>query len=130
MPYKDPALHFRSVAKCAERAKAKVFLLLGNQCSHCLCSDQRVLQIDHVDQYKGQRKASARSGTGLYYALLNGKVKHSDCQLLCSNCNLIKRLENGEHQISKTNPSKARYSRMAFGWNRPRETNQSDYATA
>lgn len=127
MPYSDPALHFRSVVICAERAKARVFLLLGNECWRCRCSDSRVLQIDHVRQYSGVRKASHRSGTGLYYAILNGKVSVSECQLLCANCNVIKRIVMGEHQRSKRNPTKDRYSRYVFV--RPGTLGESDSAT-
>jgi|SRR5208282_3369093 len=130
MPYKDPALHFRSVVICAERTKAKVFLLLGNCCARCGYNDPRALQIDHVKQYIGKRKASKRSGTGLLYAILNGKVPFTECQILCANCNVIKRLEDGEHQKSKHNPNKERYSRMSFADARFTKAHQSNAEAA
>src|SRR5712691_11859895 len=97
MPHKNRELHYRAVVIARERAKARVFLLLGAACA-CGYSDQRALQIDHLHGYRGIRKHSFRSGTGLIYAILNGNVPLKDVGLLCANCNTIKRIERGEHQ--------------------------------
>jgi ribosomal protein L37E len=81
-----------------ERAKRKAFEKLGNVCACCGFGDWRAFQLDHKNRYKGPRWHSFRSGMGLIYALLSGKVPWEEIQLLCANCNAIKRYENKEHR--------------------------------
>lgn len=67
---------------------------LGGQCSNtaCGCSDTRVLQIDH----KRSNGASERKNLtrGAFYKRVKEHPK--DYQLLCANCNWIKRIEQNE----------------------------------
>lgn len=80
----------------------EVIQLLGGKCSNpnCLvpnrCSDIRCLQIDHVngDGYKER----ISKGAEMYYKHILKQIKtgSKDYQLLCANCNWIKRFENGE----------------------------------
>jgi hypothetical protein len=75
-----------------DKMKEAVYNKLGNVCSRCGFSDKRALQIDHV--YGGGIKAGGNRGTYYYKEILednNGKY-----QILCANCNWIKRAENGE----------------------------------
>lgn len=83
---------------CAERKEA-AFALFGSICCKCGFSDIRALQIDHVEQFKGTRQDRAKKGEmgeKLYARLLKGSATITDYQLLCANCNWIKRHENGE----------------------------------
>lgn len=79
-----------------DRFKLRVYEKLGSVCSKCGFSDIRAIQIDHVNgggskelskltwaQYMKKVEKSADEGTGEY-------------QLLCANCNWIKRQENNE----------------------------------
>ena len=73
---------------------------LGAKCVKCGFSDKRALQIDHI---KGggnkERKEKRFLGHGKNYfryvleSFLKGENKY---QLLCANCNWIKRFENNE----------------------------------
>lgn len=88
-------------AKVAARQrfwKAQLFELLGDKCKRCGFTDVRALQIDHIDG-KGtqQRKAfPTRSTTSYYRLFVLSEELRSTVQLLCANCNWIKRHENDE----------------------------------
>lgn len=82
----------------SKRKKRKEILkILGNKCIRCGFSDKRALQIDHVN---GGGCKELRSKNQLVYCrqvlkeLEAGSKKY---QLLCANCNWIKRAENKEH---------------------------------
>ena len=77
------------------RQRKKVLDLLGNKCKRCGFSDKRALQIDHIN---GGGLKETKSFTKMYTKyiveeLLCGSKKY---QLLCANCNWIKRAENKE----------------------------------
>jgi len=113
MPYKDPAkkaayMKWYNRTKRAgykwkgkdEWAKARrdklrneVIAHFGGACNKCGFSDRRALQIDHVHGggTKHVRKVSYRTRYTEALADTTGKY-----QLLCANCNWIKRAENNE----------------------------------
>lgn len=83
---------------------------LGNRCSnqHCKwinedgttgCTDQRCLQIDHVngDGHKERKKFKNCGRYGFYLKVL--KDRKGNYQLLCANCNWIKRYINKEFSV-------------------------------
>lgn len=72
------------------RVRAAAIALLGGKCVRCGFSDARALQLDHIH---GAGIRDRRSTTTRYRAVLKGST---DFQLLCANCNWIKRCENGE----------------------------------
>ena len=82
----------------AQKYKLEIFGLLGNKCCKCGFSDLRILQIDHVNGggYK-ERKGLNYSSRNLYRFILT-KIKQGskDYQLMCPNCNWIKKVENNE----------------------------------
>lgn len=67
---------------------------LGNKCVKCGFSDIRALQIDHING-GGCYDMRNRSRKNLYRFILNNDVT-GIFQLLCANCNWIKRYENDE----------------------------------
>lgn len=77
----------------------KAIILLGSKCANPYnlphpdwCNDPRCLQIDHING--GGRKEKEKLGTnGMYKRVLSHP---EDYQLLCSNCNWLKRWENKE----------------------------------
>lgn len=76
---------------------------LGGCCVRCGFSDIRALQIDHVNG--GGTREKRNGGTyqmyrRLYRMVLNNEVIR-DYQVLCANCNWIKRHENHEVATSK-----------------------------
>lgn len=83
----------RAVREHVARLRAKVFKKLGNKCVKCGFTDKRALQIDHIfgGGYKENRGHSV--STNLKRVLRYGKKRY---QILCANCNWIKRHERKE----------------------------------
>jgi hypothetical protein len=80
--------------------KRKVFVKLGNKCMNPynlahgdFLNDIRCLQIDHVHGHGTKERKKHSSSKFLAKVLADTKGNY---QLLCSNCNWIKRFENGE----------------------------------
>lgn len=81
-----------------KRYRMMAISYLGGICARCGFSDIRALQIDHVAGNGADERREI--GNGVRY--LKKVIKSSgDYQVLCANCNLIKRLINGEHRKSK-----------------------------
>jgi len=70
-----------------------VLKALGNKCVRCGFSDWRALQIDHV--HGGGLKELRSCNTKKYYEKVIKDIE-GNYQLLCSNCNQIKKHENNE----------------------------------
>ena len=84
---------------------------LGGKCKVCGIKDQRVLQIDHING-KGQAERARGIGYVGIYRKIRDQPLETVCttyQLLCANCNWIKRFERHEHNqfdiTTITNPS-------------------------
>jgi len=71
-----------------------VFVLGGYHCVRCGNTDERVLQIDHIFG-NGKEMPLTKSGIIDYY-LENPGIASDELQILCANCNWIKRAENRE----------------------------------
>ena len=77
------------------RMKKAIHALLGGKCSRCGFEDSRALQIDHIN---GGGVAEIKTIKGNYLRLVLQSVSKGEnkYQLLCANCNWIKRVENNE----------------------------------
>lgn len=95
----------RAWCKGCERRKAqekiydlrqKVYHKLGDSCQRCGFADQRALQIDHVRGGGNKEHAEIKNNK----VFLNKVLADSEgtYQILCANCNWIKRHENKEVQ--------------------------------
>jgi len=84
--------------KYNEDIKTKCFDLLGGKCVQCGFSDYRALNVDHINRRQAWEKKK-RGGADIYLRILKGKRSTNDLQLLCCNCNWIKKHEN--HEVSK-----------------------------
>ncbi len=73
--------------------RSKVLSILGGKCARCGFDDPRALQIDHIDGggVKNIREVHMRTR---YLRIIRGFT--AGLQVLCANCNWIKRAENGE----------------------------------
>jgi hypothetical protein len=88
--------------KILESRKAEIFTLLGGQCANPFgqhkepYTDIRALQIDHVNG-NGKKDIGSKCRTTYYRKVLE-QIKNGskDYQLLCANCNWIKRITNNE----------------------------------
>ena len=77
------------------RRRVEAQLVLGGKCARCgFGDDYRVLQIDHING-GGSIARRSRGSKAALRDVLNGSTK--DYQLLCANCNVIKRHEMGEN---------------------------------
>ena len=85
--------------------KDQVYVKLGNKCSNPACQwlnpdgsrgckDRRCLQIDHV--FGGGTKENKRNRGNSYLRKVLEDIE-GRYQLLCANCNWIKRTVNGEY---------------------------------
>lgn len=88
--------------------RMKLIRLLGGKCSNpdCLvtggCTDTRCLQFDHVNGHgiKNRKQNGGYNGMISYYLKYPNMAK-GVLQLLCANCNWIKKHENGENPNMK-----------------------------
>jgi len=95
----------KSWMKSFLKLKNEIFDLLGGKCNNPNCavpnsmSDRRCLQIDHI---KGggikEMKRFKCYYSYLRHVLNQIKAGSRDYQLLCANCNWIKRYEHGENK--------------------------------
>lgn len=72
------------------KIRAKVIEFMGGVCCKCGFDDPRALQIDHI-MGNGNKDRAKTNWYSRYKKILNGEDK--SCQLLCANCNWIKRAE-------------------------------------
>lgn len=84
-----------------KRRKARLVQLMGGCCVRCGFTDLRALQIDHVNgggcqQFKDFPGGLSRSA---YFTIVEKSflAKENEYQVLCANCNWIKRHENREY---------------------------------
>lgn len=80
------------------RMKKAIIELLGGKCAQCGFADFRALQIDHR---AGQGHSDIKGGGTAYYdrvlKLITANPGQVVYQLLCANCNWIKRAEQDEN---------------------------------
>ena len=81
------------------RTRLKLLHFLGDECAHCGFSDLRALQVDHVSGGGNtERRVAAPHSGGLNASGLWKLVRENpeNYQLLCANCNWVKRVEKNE----------------------------------
>ena len=87
-------------AKRYKKYKDKLFEILGGKkCKICGFNDERALQFDHING--GGTTEFRKYGNGI--SMLSRHLKdpnvRNKLQVLCSNCNWIKRVENKEVKL-------------------------------
>jgi len=92
--YENRGRNLRNSKMYRMRYRKKIQNLLGNKCIVCGENDWRILEIDHVnnDGYK-ERKEIGCSYTAYRRIYNDIKVGSKRYQLLCSNCNMRKKME-------------------------------------
>jgi 5-methylcytosine-specific restriction endonuclease McrA len=76
----------------------------GGKCVHCGFEDGRALQLDHIngDGAKDRNRPGGFCLSARYKAVMqNPEWARKTLQLLCANCNCIKRAENREYAFGK-----------------------------
>lgn len=76
------------------KLRQDILALFNNKCIQCGFSDKRALQIDHVN---GNGHKEDRRGSKYLKKVLDSVLnKENEYQVLCANCNWIKRVINNE----------------------------------
>ena len=78
-----------------KRVRKALIAILGGKCNHCGFNDPRALQVDHIngDGGKDRKEMVGMKNTQYLKRIVAGSKKY---QLLCSNCNWIKKSVNKE----------------------------------
>ena len=87
--------------KRREELRGRAIERLGGKCTSCGFSDFRALQIDHING-DGIKDRARNSGNAYFY----NRIAFGDLrkyQLLCANCNIIKKIEKKEFGHRFTN---------------------------
>lgn len=81
------------------KVRKEVLSFLGNKCVRCGIDDFRVLQIDHVNGngYRERQDFGKGGNASVKYYRHILEVRGEGYQLLCANCNWIKRYERQEY---------------------------------
>lgn len=100
--------HFRSIVReTKRRRRLELITRLGGKCESCGISDHRCLQIDHKEG-GGIRELRQYNDSYKYCVTLlrmSDEELRAKYQLLCANCNWIKRFERNEHGAKGQNDS-------------------------
>jgi hypothetical protein len=83
----------QAVVDRRKRYRSAALEKLGNRCIQCGFDDQRALQIDHIDG-GGCKESRVKKEMWLYKRIMDGHTQ--GYQLLCANCNWIKRVDKKE----------------------------------
>ena len=91
-----------------QKRRLDIIKRLGGKCIKCGNTDERVLQIDHIEPCL--KSDPAYGGSNLINAIATGKTDMKKFQLLCANCHMIKSFEdrkkfnnwNGNTKTKKT----------------------------
>ena len=79
--------------------REKIFNILGHECVKCGIKDKRVLQFDHING-GGTREIEVifkhNTDRKLKHYINNPELAKNTLQVLCANCNWVKRYESNE----------------------------------
>jgi predicted nucleic-acid-binding Zn-ribbon protein len=101
-------------ARRGQILRTKVLDRLGPSCKHCGFSDVRALQIDHIHG-GGIKDIRSSSNIQRYTRILKMPEPNTFYQILCANCNWIKRHENNETGSQTVNPTHLAFEDQTAG---------------
>lgn len=96
MPYSRKEAKQRWWKKNTQQKRQHLIKTYGGKCVRCGFSDIRALQIDHVGG-GGVEELRKITNRRTYYRNVLEQFGTGKYQLLCANCNWIKRSEKHEH---------------------------------
>ena len=106
-PWSKFCSHFcqnkETIYNATRRKLKEIFEFFGSKCAHCGFDNPLALQIDHVNG-GGKKERIIRTGTATFYRHVLKEIKSGskEYQLLCANCNWIKRFINNERPGSSS----------------------------
>ena len=105
MPFKNKEDLYASQQKHRDRNSDNLWqILIKSECHDCGINDPRVLEFDHLPQFKksfGIGRAVGGS-TRSWNSILKEIEK---CEIVCANCHRIRTLERGSHKKSRLHNS-------------------------
>lgn len=107
---KNPEYFARAASEYRLKQKLRLFEILGGpRCANpvCLvpggCKELLALEIDHKnDDGNIDRKRFSQTGVAVNYYLKHPDEAKTKLQVLCSNCNQIKRMKVSSHYVMNT----------------------------
>jgi hypothetical protein len=84
-------------AQESRNSRTKLLCILGTKCVQCGFEDLRALQIDHINGGGRQDRLKISSGQFYRFYINNPELAKEKLQILCANCNQIKRIEKREN---------------------------------
>jgi hypothetical protein len=91
----NPEKYNEQSRKAKVREKLKIYVMYGNSCSICGFSDMRALSLDHIKNDGNiERKEFGERGV---YRKAKSEYRPDLYQILCMNCQFIKRAEHENH---------------------------------
>ena len=76
------------------RLKVEMVSMMGGECTGCGLTEISLLTVDHIDN-DGYKTKNRQKGMSFYRKILRGTVSSDRLQLLCYNCNNVKRVNGG-----------------------------------
>ena len=104
LQYREDPVGFKERAKKYQnKLRIELMLLLGTKCVRCGFDDIRALQIDHIEGKGHNERVNIFGSIRLMYRYYrdNPEQAKKKLQILCANCNWIKKHENNE--VKETN---------------------------
>lgn len=93
----------RSLMKFRQNRRQQIISLLGGKCVHCgYNADVRALQFDHINGNGSAHRKAFYNPDAYYKHILS--VNGDGFQLLCANCNVIKKAEKREYYSPNHQP--------------------------
>jgi predicted HNH restriction endonuclease len=98
----NPATRRKSLREYNARRRAETIEFYGGKCVRCEFSDIRALQVDHIHGGGKKERDAGRHGLFELWKITRDDpvMARATFQLLCANCNSIKRHENYEFKRS------------------------------
>lgn len=84
------------VKQYQRKQRIEIIAIMGGKCARCGFSDIRALQIDHINGGGTKENKSIEVGGIQKKIKSNPLLINTEYQLLCANCNWIKKSENKE----------------------------------
>lgn len=101
-----PELRKTQAIKYNDKLRAYIAEFFGGKCSRCGFDDPRALQMDHINGGGGQERKNGKDTLWQRYVFIKDHPDEArqKYQLLCANCNCIKRVENQEYRNGYSAP--------------------------
>ena len=112
LPYKDALKRSAQGLKTGLKQRRETIELLGGACTQCGLADQRVLEVDHIEQdgASHRRKQGGYGNTRWYILKQLREGVNEGWQLLCANCHAVKTWQHVEDaKLQKYGPALMRW---------------------